>query len=194
MTDDFLVLVLQGYCAVLKGPGDSHRFPVAMARGKHLFPFRTEQLSPSAPMVLGPQGPGRVGRRRFLQHKRTVPRGGPFVVVARRRRGGRSRVADRTPRSVAERPRWVVAPRVRSIGARRCERCGCARGPGLHGGSRGGHGRLGPETPCVRRRLECACPRLSAGGAARRDQRAHDGSRGVPGSTPSERAGSTAPT
>ena len=43
----------------------SRRFPVAMARGKHLFPFRTEQLSPSAPMVLGPQGPGRVGRRRF---------------------------------------------------------------------------------------------------------------------------------
>jgi hypothetical protein len=37
-----------------------------MARGKHLFPFRTEQLSPSAPMVLGPKGPGRVGRRRFL--------------------------------------------------------------------------------------------------------------------------------
>ena len=42
------------------------KFPVAMARGKHLFPFRTEPLSPSAPMVLGPQGPGRVGRRRFL--------------------------------------------------------------------------------------------------------------------------------
>src|SRR5205823_2522139 len=36
-----------------------------MARGKHLFPFRTEPLSPSAPMVLGPQGPGRVGRLRF---------------------------------------------------------------------------------------------------------------------------------
>jgi hypothetical protein len=45
----------------------SHQFPVVMARGKHLFPFRTEQLSPSAPMVLGPQGPGRVGRRRFNQ-------------------------------------------------------------------------------------------------------------------------------
>jgi hypothetical protein len=43
-------------------------FPVALARGKHLFPFRTEQLSPSAPMVLGPQGPGRVGRRRFFRH------------------------------------------------------------------------------------------------------------------------------
>ena len=37
-----------------------------MARGKHLFPFRTERLSPSAPMVLGPQGPGRVGRRRLF--------------------------------------------------------------------------------------------------------------------------------
>src|SRR3954468_13252908 len=46
--------------------GGLSRFPVAMARGKHLFPFRTEQLSPSAPMVLGSQGPGRVGRRRFI--------------------------------------------------------------------------------------------------------------------------------
>jgi hypothetical protein len=44
----------------------SRFFPVALARGKHLFPFRTEKLSPSAPMVLGSQGPGRVGRRRFL--------------------------------------------------------------------------------------------------------------------------------
>ena len=42
------------------------QFPVAIAWGKHLFPFRTEQLSPTAPMVLGSQGPGRVGRRRFL--------------------------------------------------------------------------------------------------------------------------------
>ena len=55
-------------CAVLKDRGGVvfRFFPVALARGKHLFPFRTEQLSPSAPMVLGPQGPGRVGRRRFL--------------------------------------------------------------------------------------------------------------------------------
>ena len=43
----------------------SRQFAVAIARGKHLFPFRTEQLSLSAPMVLGSQGPGRVGRRRF---------------------------------------------------------------------------------------------------------------------------------
>src|SRR5271170_577041 len=51
-----------------EGPGGvvSRVFPVVLARGKHLFPFRTEQLSPSAPMVLGSQGPGRVGRRRFI--------------------------------------------------------------------------------------------------------------------------------
>src|SRR4051794_37921769 len=46
-----------------------------MARGKHLFPFRTEQLSPSAPMVLGLHGPGRVGRRRFISTSRP-PEGG----------------------------------------------------------------------------------------------------------------------
>ena len=67
---------LSGDCAVLKGPREgSHEFPVAMARGKHLFPFRTEQLSLSAPMVLGPQGPGRVGRRRFNVRK-AAPQGG----------------------------------------------------------------------------------------------------------------------
>ena len=42
------------------------KFPVAIARGKYLFPFRTEQSSPVAPMVLGLKGPGRVGRRRSL--------------------------------------------------------------------------------------------------------------------------------
>src|SRR4051812_42609140 len=52
-------------CAVLKARGPD-KFPVAIAWGKHLFPFRTEQLSPTAPMVLGPKGPGRVGRRRFF--------------------------------------------------------------------------------------------------------------------------------
>ena len=40
------------------------KFPVAIARGKYLFPFRTEQSSPAAPMVLDLQGSGRVGRRR----------------------------------------------------------------------------------------------------------------------------------
>ena len=65
--DGFLIHPFYWRCVVLKArEGRLYRFPVAMARGKHLFPFRTEQLSPSAPMVLGSQGPGRVGRRRFL--------------------------------------------------------------------------------------------------------------------------------
>lgn len=34
-----------------------------MAVGVHLFPFRTEKLSPPAAMVLVPQGIGRVARR-----------------------------------------------------------------------------------------------------------------------------------
>src|SRR5438045_2746862 len=66
-----------------------------MARGKHLFPFRTEPLSPSAPMVLGSQGPGRVGRRRFLLTLRLcVTRAGLCFVsrggMRRHGEGGRS--------------------------------------------------------------------------------------------------------
>src|SRR3982751_5202473 len=58
----------------------SRHFSVVIARGPHLFPFRTEQLSPSAPMVLGSQGPGRVGRRRsFIEGP---PPRRPFVVEA----------------------------------------------------------------------------------------------------------------
>ena len=38
---------------------------VTMAAGIHLFPFRTEKLSPSAPMVLRGKLRGRVGRRPF---------------------------------------------------------------------------------------------------------------------------------
>ena len=43
----------------------SSQFPVAMAKGYHLFPYRTQKLRPSAPMVLGWTRPGRVGRRRI---------------------------------------------------------------------------------------------------------------------------------
>src|SRR4051795_1358776 len=74
--------MLCGSCAVLRGRRDSREFPVALARGKHLFPFRTEKLSLSAPMVLGSQGPGRVGRRRLISTK------GSSVRAALRRSGG----------------------------------------------------------------------------------------------------------
>jgi hypothetical protein len=79
-----LIPVLLAYCAVLKARGGRglDRFPVAMARGKHLFPFRTEQLSPSAPMVLGPQGPGRVGRRRFFASEPQLQRAAGALCVS----------------------------------------------------------------------------------------------------------------
>jgi hypothetical protein len=76
--DGFLILVIPAVALCsFEGPGRlvSRFFPVALARGKHLFPFRTEQLSLSAPMVLGSQGPGRVGRRRFF-YQRAALRGG----------------------------------------------------------------------------------------------------------------------
>src|SRR2546426_12067457 len=70
-----------GGCAVLKDRGGVvPHLSVALARGKHLFPFRTEQLSPSAPMVLGSQGPGRVGRRRF-ECETGRPGGRPVFVL-----------------------------------------------------------------------------------------------------------------
>ncbi len=87
-----------------------------MARGKHLFPFRTEQLSPSAPMVLGPQGPGRVGRRRFLLQKSRPAR------AALLRRGRRRRLA----------PRWCalcVAPTVQGLRAVAFSRVASRRRP-----------------------------------------------------------------
>src|SRR3954452_6913495 len=71
------------------------QFPVALAWGKHLFPFRTEQLSPTAPMVLGLHGPGRVGRRRFFTLE---PPPGRLVAVNARRR------ARPPPRGRAPRP------------------------------------------------------------------------------------------
>jgi hypothetical protein len=61
---------------------DLSQFPVVIARGIHLFPFRTEQLSPSAPMVLGPHGPGRVGRRR-INLERPPHRGGLSRLISR---------------------------------------------------------------------------------------------------------------
>src|SRR4029077_16406926 len=47
-----------------------------IAAGIHLFPFRTEKLSPPAPMVLGGQARGGVGRRPPL-HRSGSPSGDP---------------------------------------------------------------------------------------------------------------------
>src|SRR5213593_4108357 len=45
---------------------DCRQVGVALAEGIHLFPFRTEKLSPPAPMVLPGKPGGRVGRRPFF--------------------------------------------------------------------------------------------------------------------------------
>ena len=52
-----VVLVLSFLCS-------GHVIKVAIAPGFHLFPFRTEKLSPATPMVL--RNSGRVGSRRFF--------------------------------------------------------------------------------------------------------------------------------
>ena len=75
---DGLISRFFGRLCSFEGPLGLEQFPVAIAWGKHLFPFRTEQLSPTAPMVLGLRGPGRVGRRRFFTHE---PPFGRLVVV-----------------------------------------------------------------------------------------------------------------
>jgi RimJ/RimL family protein N-acetyltransferase len=66
----------------------------AIAAGIHLFPFRTEKLSPPAPMVLGAQAPGRVGRRPPLLRRSGIRSSGFLIATipeARRlRRRGRS--------------------------------------------------------------------------------------------------------
>ena len=51
------------------------KIPVVMAKGSHLFPYRTQKLSLSAPMVLGWRRPGRVGHCRIPNKKHTT-----FVV------------------------------------------------------------------------------------------------------------------
>ena len=46
-----------------------------MAKGIHLFPYRTQKLSLSAPMVLGWRRPGRVGRCRIPKKKLSLMAG-----------------------------------------------------------------------------------------------------------------------
>ena len=59
----------QGAC-LLFSSSCCYVIKAVIAPGFHLFPFRTEQLSPCAPMVL--RDSGRVGRRRFFQVKPRV--------------------------------------------------------------------------------------------------------------------------
>src|SRR5437764_747271 len=100
-----------------------------MARGKHLFPFRTEKLSPSAPMVLGPQGPGRVGRRRFvfLQAPREAAPLNGAQRTDRRAEAGRATRAS-SPRSAGRTGLLSTARRRPPLWAGRCPRAAVSPG------------------------------------------------------------------
>ena len=59
----------------------SSQFPVMMAKGYHLFPYRTQKLRPSAPMVLGWTRPGRVGRCRNPYKRSSCRNAGAFLLL-----------------------------------------------------------------------------------------------------------------
>src|SRR5437763_15341956 len=118
-----------GSLCSFEGPpeGWSRNLSVAIARGKHLFPFRTEKLSLSAPMVLGSQGPGRVGRRRLISTKGSSDR------AALRLSGGPC--SRRAAREAAGFPRAAVGALDRRLaphgGRRLARRSGSAPGPAV---------------------------------------------------------------
>lgn len=51
--------------------------------GLYLFPSRTEQSSPPGPMIVGPQGPAKVGRRGYSALKSFVPSSRPILRHSR---------------------------------------------------------------------------------------------------------------
>ncbi len=115
-------------------------------------------------MVLGPQGPGRVGRRRFNVTERVAPPGGPFVVAGRCRLVARTcpwrhavlrlsgcrDAATRRPAGAPSRaacdvsPADVREPWARAAGGVRWPRCRCASsGRATHRGRRRARRRSG---------------------------------------------------
>ena len=66
--------------------GGPNKFLALMAAGLHPFPSRTRQLSPPAPMIVGPQGPSKVGRCQISEKKRLAAKAAGFFF-----RGGRRR-------------------------------------------------------------------------------------------------------
>ena len=68
----------------MSGQNLDNDIKVAIARGIHLFPFRTEKLSLVTPMVL--RNSGRVGSRRFRERMKagsTIVEAAFFVLIRR---------------------------------------------------------------------------------------------------------------
>src|SRR5690348_3156488 len=94
---------------------DPDKFPVVIARGKHLFPFRTEKLSPSAPMVLGLRRPGRVGRRRDNYEKPFLRGGFSYVWRSPLSPSGDSAQYAATASALNSTRRPPAAPQLRRV-------------------------------------------------------------------------------
>src|SRR3954464_7039728 len=113
--DGFFLLLIRP-SAVFKVQGAvSNTFGGEIARGKHLFPFRTEPLSLSAPMVLGGQPPGRVGRRRSFHESRPSGRLSsfrPFSAMPRPSTAHRVRPSQEKsrPEAALSLPAWRALP------------------------------------------------------------------------------------
>ena len=142
MTD---FLLLSGLVRFSSSTGAvSTPFGGEIARGKHLFPFRTEPLSLSAPMVLGGQPPGRVGRRRSYSKE---PPGGRLFLCPHVTGPPRS---DRLERSGGQSAGSFYAAIRSGTPARSCSGCGApeARPDGRLSQSRTGSGSI-PYSPSV---------------------------------------------
>ena len=90
-----------------EGEREARKFPVTIAGGNHLYPYRTQKLSLQTLMVLGWERPGRVGSRRD-------PKGAGETEVfpasnnkgERGRKSGLERGQGKASRGSARRFRW----------------------------------------------------------------------------------------
>ncbi len=110
---------------------DRARFPVTIAVGPHPFPSRTRKLRPPAPMVLGGQPPGRVGRRRDSRCKDPCHGGGTGLLrVGRRKLGARICWLGDGRKTTSAGGRHAPEPRGRPKGGDRPQRREGAPGAG----------------------------------------------------------------
>ena len=70
--------------ATARHRGWGSKFLASIAAGTHPFPSRTRQLSPPAPMIVGPQGPSKVGRRQISRDDEPAAAMPRALVVLRR--------------------------------------------------------------------------------------------------------------
>ena len=178
-------------------------FPVTIAVGPHPSPSRTRKLSPPAPMVLGGQPPGRVGRRRDIRTEPVPWRGTGFfasgAASVTRMASGFGGGTPRRPRGAAEgRARQSPSGRAgRAQGARSGNGESRTRGGSLASAGSGAGGQRARPGPArssraphegegswgegQARRTGADRDRRSAGparGMADRDRRSADGGRG----------------